>query len=89
MYFKIVKNFSNKLIYTCIKYYFIFRRESLRFLKAIPHQLTNPCFVSRSFSDVQRLGRIVWVSCHMNLNRLFNTKFIFIQINSSISNNSV
>ncbi len=31
----------------------------------------------------------VWVLWHINLCRLFNAKSIFIQINSSISNNSV
>ena len=32
-------------------------------------------------------GLFVWVLCHVNLCRLFNAKSIFIQINSSISNN--
>ena len=32
---------------------------------------------------------VVWVLCHINLWRLFNAKSVFIQMNSSISNNSV
>ena len=35
------------------------------------------------------VGLVVWVLRHINLCRLFNTESIFIQIISSISNNSV
>ena len=35
------------------------------------------------------LSLFVWILCHINLCRLFNTKSIFVQINSFISNNSV
>ena len=47
----------------------------------IGHLMPNPFYLS--------ICLFVWVLCHINFCRLFNAKSIFIQINSSISNNSV
>ena len=43
----------------------------------------------RKAGDLVWFGLVVWVLWHINLCRLFNAKCIFIQIVSSISNNSV
>ena len=61
-------------------------------LKVVPTRIcvkvfaTRPVAISRLKIQVEMVG---WVLEHINLCRLFNAKSIFIQINSSISNNSV
>ena len=49
-------------------------------------RVVSSIIASSSLSGILLVGWVLW---HINLCRLFNVKYIFIQIVSSISNNSV
>ena len=52
-------------------------------------EFVNYHFCFLFFSLKIQFSLFVWVLWHINLCRLFNAKFIFIQINSFISSNTV
>ena len=58
--------------------------------ETLPKSLMGFCRTPINISNIdQFVCLFVWVLWHINFCRLFDAKLIFIQINSSISNNSV